>query len=132
MHELSIALSMMEQIEAAAAKHSGRVRSAQVKIGVLSGVDCEALRFAWEIARAGSPLAETALEIESVPLRVRCPVCGETRAAEIQSMACPRCVTPEQQIVAGRELQLASLEMEDSAEGEEAGGRKNDDAAAPD
>lgn len=116
MHELSIALSMIEQIESVAAKHSGRVRSAQVKIGVLSGVDCEALRFAWEIARAGTPLAGAALEIESVPLLVRCPVCGETHAAEIQSIACPRCITPEQQILAGRELQLASLEMEDEME----------------
>lgn len=113
MHELSIALSMIEQIEDVAAKHSGSVRAAQVKIGVLSGVDCEALRFAWEIARAGTPLAETALKIESVPLLVRCPVCGETHAAEIQSIVCPRCVTPEQQILAGRELQLTSLEMEE-------------------
>jgi hydrogenase nickel incorporation protein HypA/HybF len=113
MHELSIALSVIEQIELEAAKHSGTVRSAQVKIGVLSGVDCEALRFAWEIARAGTALEATVLEIESVPLLVRCPVCGSTHAAEVQSILCPRCVTPEQEILAGRELQLASLEMDE-------------------
>lgn len=113
MHELSIALSILEQMEPVAARHGGRVRSAQVKIGVLAGVDCEALRFAWEIARAGTPFAEAALEIQSVPLLVRCPRCGETHAAEIQSLACPRCVTPEQEIVAGREMQLASLEMDE-------------------
>ncbi len=113
MHELSIALSMIEQIEAAAAKHPGAVRSAQVRVGVLSGVDCEALRFAWEIARAGTPLERTALEIESVPLRVRCPVCGKTHSAEIHSILCPHCVTPEQDILEGRELQLASLEIDE-------------------
>jgi hydrogenase nickel incorporation protein HypA/HybF len=113
MHELSIALSMIEQIEQVAAQHPGPVRSVQIRIGVLAGVDCEALRFAWEIARAGTPLASTILEIESVPLRVRCPACGSTHAAEMDSILCPRCVTPEQEILEGRELQLASLEIDE-------------------
>lgn len=113
MHELSIALSMIEQIEKAAAQHPGAVRSAQVRIGVLSGVDCEALRFAWEIARAGTPFASTALEIENVPLRVRCPSCGSIHAAEMHAILCPLCVTPEQEILEGRELQLSSLEIDE-------------------
>lgn len=113
MHELSIAMSMIEQVELEAARHSGAVRSVQVKIGVLSGVDCEALRFAWEIAREGTALSTAALEIESVPLRIHCPSCGSTRAAEIQSIACPQCVTTPQDIVSGRELELTSLELED-------------------
>jgi hydrogenase nickel incorporation protein HypA/HybF len=113
MHELSIALSMIEQIEQVAARHPGPVRSAQVRIGVLSGVDTEALRFAWEIARAGTQFASTNLEIENVPLRIRCPACGDTHPAEVDSILCPRCVTPEQQILEGRELQLASLEIDE-------------------
>lgn len=113
MHELSIALSLIEQIEQVAAQHPGAVRSAQIRIGVLSGVDCEALRFAWEIARAGTPFASTALQIESVPLRVHCPACGSTHAAEMHAILCPRCVTPEQEILEGRELQLASLEIDE-------------------
>jgi len=112
-HELSIALSMMERIQEEAARHSGTVKAAQVRIGVLSGVDTEALRFAWEIARAGTELAQTELEIESVALRVRCPGCGEVHTAEIQSLMCPRCVTPEQDILEGRELELTALEMDE-------------------
>lgn len=112
MHELSIAMSMIEQIEREAAKHKGRVLSAQVKIGVLSGVDAEALRFAWEIARAGTDLAETQLEIENVPLLVRCPACGNTYTPDIQSLFCPNCITPPQDILAGRELELATLEID--------------------
>ncbi len=112
MHELSIALSMMDRIREESVRHSGTVRSAHVRIGVLSGVDSEALRFAWEMARAGSELEEAELEIESVPLRVRCPVCGVTRTAEIQSIACPHCVTPEQDIVEGREMELTALEID--------------------
>jgi hydrogenase nickel incorporation protein HypA/HybF len=112
MHELSIALSMIEQVEQLPAARSGGVRSIQVKIGVLSGVDVEALRFAWEIARAGTPLADTELAIEPVPLRVRCPRCSRTRAAEIFAIACPDCVDAEQEILAGQELELTSLEVD--------------------
>ncbi|HEY6446042.1 MAG TPA: hydrogenase maturation nickel metallochaperone HypA [Acidobacteriaceae bacterium] len=112
MHELSIALSMIERIEETAARHPGTVTSAQVKIGVLSGVDCEALRFAWEIAREGTPFAKAQLEIESVPLLVRCPSCGCTRSPQIQEILCPDCVTPEQVILSGRELELTSLEID--------------------
>lgn len=112
MHELSIAMSMIEQIELEAAKHPGKVLSAQVKIGVLSGVDTEALRFAWEIARAGTALEATQLEIEKVPLLARCPACGKTWSPEIQSLFCPDCITPVQDILAGRELELATLEID--------------------
>lgn len=112
MHELSIAMSMLEQIEQEAERRPGMVLSVQVKIGVLSGVDCEALHFAWEIAREGTDFAATELEIESVPLLVQCPACGSTHAAEIQSIVCPQCVTPPQEIVAGRELELVSMEMD--------------------
>jgi hydrogenase nickel incorporation protein HypA/HybF len=112
MHELSIALSMIEQIEEAAARHPGTVTAAQVKIGVLSGVECEALRFAWEIAREGTAFSKTQLEIESVPLLVRCPSCGRTRSPQIQDILCPDCVATEQDILSGRELELASLEID--------------------
>ena len=112
MHELSIVLSMIEQIEEESTKHPGKVRSVQVKIGVLSGVDTEALRFAWEIAREGTDLAGAELQIESIPLLVRCPACGDTHTPEAWSILCPRCITPEQDILAGRELELVSLEID--------------------
>lgn len=112
MHELSIALSMIEQIEEQSVKHPGTVRSVNLRIGALSGVDAEALRFAWEIACAGTPFAEAKLVIESIPLSVRCPQCGETHSPDIWALACPRCITPEQDILAGTELELTSLEID--------------------
>lgn len=113
MHELSIALSMIEQADQAAAAYGGEIRSVSARIGILSGVDVEALRFAWVIARAGTRFAATDLRIDSVPLVVRCPACGQTHAAQVDYIACPNCITPEQQILAGRELELTSLEIDE-------------------
>lgn len=112
MHELSIALSILEQVEQQPSARCGGVRAVQVKIGALAGVDVEALRFAWEVARTGTPLAATELEVEQIPLRVRCPRCGRTRLTEMQTIACPDCADIEQEILAGRELELTSLEVD--------------------
>lgn len=112
MHELSIALSVLERVGEEAAVHGGTVTAVHVRIGVLSGVDCEALRFAYEVAVADTDFSGSRLEIERIPLLVRCPECGVEHTPEVQSIVCPRCITPAQEILAGRELELSSLEIE--------------------
>lgn len=111
MHELSIALSMIEQIEETAALHMAGVKAVQVRLGVLSGVDVEALRFAYEVASEGTSLAGSRLEIESVQLLVYCPTCAQTHSPDPQHILCPRCITPEQKVLAGCELELKALEL---------------------
>jgi hydrogenase nickel incorporation protein HypA/HybF len=112
MHELSIALSMIEEIEEQSEKHGGSaVEVVYVRIGVLSGVDVQALRFAYELACEGTALASSRLEIESVALVVYCPECHTTHTPHIQQILCPRCLTPEQEILEGRELEVRALEL---------------------
>lgn len=112
MHELSIALSMIEQIEEEAAKRGGAsIEAVYVRVGVLSGVDVEALHFAYELAREGTRLAAARLEVESVPLLVYCPLCARTRAPAPHRIACPFCITPEQQILQGKELEVKAFEI---------------------
>jgi hydrogenase nickel incorporation protein HypA/HybF len=112
MHELSIALSMIEQIEEVAEKHGGGiVEVVYVRIGALSGVDPQALRFAYEMASEGTSLASSRIEIEPVGLLVYCPQCNSTHKPDSQHIFCPRCVTPEQEILEGRELEVRALEL---------------------
>jgi hydrogenase nickel incorporation protein HypA/HybF len=112
MHELSIALSMIEQIEEETQQHGGGVVEAvYLRIGVLSGVDKQALRFAYELASEGTDLAGCRLEIESVPLLVYCPQCMSTHTPDPQHIFCPRCLTPEQKILQGQELEVRALEI---------------------
>lgn len=112
MHELSIALSILDQLEEESTKRGGgKVETVYVRVGVLSGVDTEALRFAYELAREGTALAGSHLEIEAVPLLVFCPRCASTHAPHPPNIACPRCVTPEQEILQGKELEVRAFEM---------------------
>ncbi len=68
MHELSIAMSMIEVAEEEAAKHENRdVAAIYVRIGSLSGVVPDALNAAYELAREHTSLAECRLVIEKTP-----------------------------------------------------------------
>jgi hydrogenase nickel incorporation protein HypA/HybF len=114
MHELSIAMSMVEMATAEAARQGGaQVHALHLKLGPLSGVVKEALLFSWEVACEGSPLAGSQLLIEEVPVVVRCPECRINRTlVSIQNFACPVCATPTPEVLSGKELELVALEIQ--------------------
>jgi hydrogenase nickel incorporation protein HypA/HybF len=78
---------------------------------VLSGVDGEALRFAYELACEGTELAGSMLEVESIPLLVYCPQCATTHKPGMQNIVCPKCITPAQEILHGKELEVSAMEI---------------------
>jgi hydrogenase nickel incorporation protein HypA/HybF len=103
---------MIDQIHEELEKHGGgTVEIIHLKIGVLSGVDGNALRSAYELASEGTDLERSVLEIETVSLLVYCPMCGITHAPSGLDVVCPHCVTPAQEILHGRELEVVSLEI---------------------
>ena len=112
MHELSIALDLLDAA-AHAAKQHGAVHAVHVRIGRLSGVVSEALSSAWEVARVGSPLEDAVLEIEEVDGAAYCPACAaEQRIVSPQWLRCSRCGSAVAEIIRGRELELVALEVE--------------------
>jgi hydrogenase nickel incorporation protein HypA/HybF len=114
MHELSIALSILDGIEEEMQRHEGRtVEAVHVRIGPLSGVVKEALTSAYELARENTPFAASQLVFEDMPIVVLCKKCGGERpAASMQHLCCAECDTPATEIVRGRELELAALELD--------------------
>jgi hydrogenase nickel incorporation protein HypA/HybF len=112
MHELSIALSLIDMASEEAARLGVRVEVLNLKLGALSGVVKEALLFSFDLAAEGTPVAGARLAIEEIPVVVFCPSCDEERPLPgIQSFLCPVCGTPTPEVVRGRELELATLEV---------------------
>lgn len=64
MHELSVALSLVDLASQEGARLGGRVCAVHVKIGALAGVAKEALAFSYEIACQDTPMAGSQLVIE--------------------------------------------------------------------
>jgi hydrogenase nickel incorporation protein HypA/HybF len=113
MHELSIALSLVDLAAEEAARHRGRVAAVHLKLGPLSGVVKEALLSAYELAREGTPLGAAELVVEEVPVVAYCPACAAERTLPTQlELCCPECGGPTPRVVSGRELELVALEIE--------------------
>jgi hydrogenase nickel incorporation protein HypA/HybF len=113
MHELSImqsALSIaLEQAEQAGAT---RVHSIRLRIGALSGVVPDALEFAFEALTPGTAAADASLAIERVPARFWCATCKREFQADDMFAECPECHALSGEIRAGREMEVASLEVD--------------------
>ena len=113
MHELSIAMSIAEAVEEEAARHEGRVTAIHMKVGPLAGVMKDALLSAFELACEGTSLAGVPLVIEELPIVAFCPSCkSQQTIASMQLFCCPQCDAPVSDIVQGKELQIAALEMQ--------------------
>ena len=113
MHELSIAMSILDVVEEEAQRRGNvRVEAIHLKLGPLAGVVKEALLSAFELAAEQTDLAKCSLVIEDVPISIQCPQCNAERPVRsLQAMYCANCGTPGFEIVHGRELQITALEL---------------------
>lgn len=113
MHELSIAEAVVAQAERAARDHGGgQVRLIRLSVGALSGVEPPLLARAFTIARAGTLAREAELQIETPPIRVRCPECGAETEAQVNRLICGQCGNWRVTLTSGEELLLLSLELD--------------------
>jgi hydrogenase nickel incorporation protein HypA/HybF len=115
MHELSIAMSIVEMAEEESERHGGvKVTAIHLKLGPLSGVVKTALENAFSLAREGTILERANLIVEQMPIVAHCPNCAADRTLpSMQSLICPICETPVSEIIHGRELEVVALEIED-------------------
>ena len=72
----------------------------------------DALTFSWELAAADTVAAGSRLDIETVPLAVRCSACGDESTPPVATgLACTKCGSGPTRIVRGRELELVAMEV---------------------
>ncbi|MBG0850552.1 hydrogenase maturation nickel metallochaperone HypA [Streptomyces spinoverrucosus] len=115
MHEMSVALSIVDQVERAARSQGmPGVREVHLDIGELSGVVPDALGFCFELACAGTVLEGAELTTRSVPGRASCTPCGRTWVTGMPpDMVCAGCGGAATELVAGRELRITEVHWAD-------------------
>jgi hydrogenase nickel incorporation protein HypA/HybF len=112
MHELSIAMSIVDMAQEEAQRRGIQVCAVHLKLGRLSGVVKEALLSSYEMACFDTPLAGSELVIEEVPIVVFCPNCKAERPLNsMQLFCCSECGTPTPEVVRGKELEVVALEV---------------------
>jgi len=115
MHELSIAMSIVEMAEEESDQRGGvRVKAVHLKLGALAGVVKSALLSSYELACEGTGLQGSRLVIEELPIVVNCPKCLGPRTLDSpQWFICPECKDPVSEVIQGRELQVFALELQE-------------------
>jgi len=113
MHELSIMDSALNlALEQARQAGAQRVHALRLRVGAVSGVVADSLRFAFDALAEGTLAEGAQLVIENVPARFWCPKCrNEFEPADFRPR-CPACGQTSNELRAGRELELASLEID--------------------
>ena len=114
MHEMGIAMQIVEISTSSIPRdlENPRVKSIHLKIGRLTAIVPDSLRFCFEIAARDTPFSSALLDIEEIPAVARCRSClYEWRAEEI-IFACDKCQSRNIEIVSGRELDIVSIEVD--------------------
>jgi len=138
LHETSIALSILAAIEDVFNQTPGakKITKIKLRIGMLSLIDIEALKFALMVASRGTPAEGAEIEYTIEPPTFRCNKCGhEWSIAEkelnelvekygLQSAMhlhpdiitkyfhCPRCGSTDIEIKSGRGVIIESVEID--------------------
>jgi hydrogenase nickel incorporation protein HypA/HybF len=113
MHELSVCLALIEQVQRIAAERSAaRVSRIVLQVGPLSGVEADLLRNAYPLAAAGTAAEDADLVIEAAAIVVSCGECGAESAASANRLLCASCGGYRTRVVSGDEMILKSLELE--------------------
>lgn len=108
MHELAIAENIVDAI---CERADGRpVRRVTVRIGMLTAVVPDAMRFCFDLAVEGTVAEGAALEIEERAGAALCNSCGEVVKLADPILLCP-CGSADLAVTAGRELQIVSMEV---------------------
>lgn len=114
MHEVGIAASILESVEAEARRRpEARFAAVGVRIGELSNVDRDALSFGFEALTRKTFLENLKLEVEWCPRRQKCLDCGEEFAVREFDLNCPKCGGNKTSCIGGTELDIAYLELEE-------------------
>ena len=114
MHEVSVAYGICEIIENERAKANAfRISKVEIDVGTLSGIETEALLFAWDIVTKNTPAEEAPLVINSIKAMATCLDCGKTFETQDYFSPCTECGSFKTNIIQGKEMQVKSITVED-------------------
>jgi hydrogenase nickel incorporation protein HypA/HybF len=112
MHEVGLMQEAL-RIALAHAERNGAVRIHRLafRIGLLAGVEPDAVQLAFEVVTQDTMAEGAELEIEHVPAHCWCIPCNDEFQATEFVFRCPKCEHLSDDIRQGREFDLTSVEI---------------------
>ena len=111
MHELSIASAVL----GTALRHAEDrpVTVVSMRVGRLRQVVPDSLHFYFEIVARDTVCEGARLELNEIEVRLRCAECGQEWEPEIPAFRCPRCESARVEVIAGEELEVEYIEVDE-------------------
>ena len=111
MHELSLCAAIAGIVTRRAGDR--RVGAVHVRIGQLRQVVPETLEFCWTMVSQGTDLDGARLEVERVPVVLRCRACDAQRElGEDLAFVCTGCGGLDMEVCSGEEFEVTALDLE--------------------
>jgi hydrogenase nickel incorporation protein HypA/HybF len=115
MHELSLMQGVLNTVEESARKAGAvRVLAVRLTIGDMAEVVPDAMDFAFEALTPDTLCEGASLHMTSVVPRSRCSVCGKEFEHDRYHWACPSCDSLATELLAGREMYIDAIEIEEA------------------
>lgn len=100
-------------LEQAKENDAKKVTAVKLRFGALTSIVPDCVAFYFEQMTEDTVAAGAKLDVEMVPLKVRCVQCGEEfEPPDELDLACPKCGNPFAETLSGREMEVASIEIE--------------------
>jgi hydrogenase nickel incorporation protein HypA/HybF len=113
MHELAMTENILNIVMDHASRANARkVLSLKLKIGELSSFVDDSVSFCWSLLSQGTICEGAKLEINRIAAEFECLGCGAHFFFQKELTPCPACGGMQAKVLAGEELEVSSIEIE--------------------
>ena len=113
MHELAITQSILDIAQKAADEHGARqVKAVCIMLGQYSGVVPQCIQTYFDVISKDTIAEGAFLDIQRLPVIIRCHACGQESEIDRRHVACPLCGGTDLKLLQGREFYIESIEVE--------------------
>ena len=113
MHELSIAQDIISIVTETLKTHpNNKVKIVRLNIGETIAVVPELLHHAYDAMIFDTPLQQSSLEIDIIPVTAVCSTCNHSFGLSEFEFACPVCFSNDIRIKSGNDFYVKEIEVE--------------------
>jgi len=106
-------MSILDTVEENAKTHHAiAVSEIELEVGTLSGVEFEALEFAFECAQKTELLKNAQIIVNKIPAKALCKSCKNEFETNDYFTPCPKCNNFDFDIIHGKELKIKSIKID--------------------
>ncbi len=113
MHEMGITQNILDSIFAHAKEHDAKkVTRVKLEFGEMTQVVPDSILFYFELLGKDTIIEDAKIDIDIIPTTAKCSNCGQDFKVEDMIFICPKCGSFGTEILAGREMNIKSIEVE--------------------